>query len=318
LQRFNQNAAREVAGAVSNLRAEGARSFVLDLRGNPGGDLDQAVEVANVFVARGQRIASVRFRGAPDEVHVASFNPVSTNEPLVVLVDEYSASASEIVAGALQDHDRALVVGAPTFGKGVVQSIFPLDGGWALKLTTARWYTPSGRSIQRDAKSDETEAAAHPAPVFFSDAGRELLGGGGITPDLLMRQDTATQAEQTLLRALAPYSQQAYVALYDLAAAQRETLTPDFTVDPQWRADWLAGLREAGLEIAPAQLEATAAMLDRLIEQRMAAVAFGDSAAVRRGVPADRPLREALALLRSASTQQALFALATREPKQPS
>lgn len=318
LQRFNQDAAQEVAQAVSDLRARGARSFVLDLRGNPGGDLDQAVAVSNVFVARGERIASVRFRGAADEEHVATFSPVSTTEPLIVLVDEYSASASEIVAGALQDHDRALVVGTPTFGKGVVQSLFPLDGGWALKLTTARWYTPSGRSIQRDPPSEESEADAHPAPIFYSDAGRELTGGGGITPDVIVRQDTATQAEQALLRALAPYSQQAYVALYDMAASQREQLTPDFALNPQWRAQWLAQLEAAGLTLAPAQLEGTTRMLDRMIEQRMAAVAFGDSAALRRSVPADRPLSEALQMLRDGATQQELFAAAARDAKQPS
>src|SRR5690606_679308 len=146
-------------------------------------------------------------------------------------------SASEIVAGSLQDHDRALLLGTPTFGKGLVQSIFPLDGGWALKLTTARWYTPSGRSIQRDAVAAQ-DSAAEP-PIFRSDAGRLLRGGGGITPDRVVTPDSTTTAEQALLRALAPYSQQAYVALYDMAVSARDGLSPDFTLDPAWRAEWI-------------------------------------------------------------------------------
>ncbi len=315
LQRFNQDAAREVAQAVSSLRSQGARSFVLDLRGNPGGDLDEAVAVSNVFLERGQRIASVRYRATEDELHVARFNPVSSLEPLVVLVDEYSASASEIVAGSLQDHDRALVLGRPTFGKGVVQSLFPLDDGWALKLTTARWYTPSGRSIQRDAAADSAPADG---TVYYSDSGRRLEGGGGITPDLIVAQDTASVAEQALLRALAPYSQQAYVALYEMALARRGTLRPDFTVDADWRAEWLARIRTAGLELSEAQLEGATGMLDRLIEQRMASVAFGDSAAFRRAVPLDAPLRDALDLLATGVSQHELFALARREAEQPS
>lgn len=314
LQRFNQAAAQEVAGAVGTLRAQGARSFVLDLRGNPGGDLDQAVAVSNVFLDRGQRIASVRYRGAADEVHVASEEPVSASERLVVLVDEYSASASEIVAGSLQDHDRALVLGTPTFGKGVVQSLFPLDNGWALKLTTARWYTPSGRTIQRDAEADTTL----PPTTFYSDAGRALQGGGGITPDRIVTQDSATTAEQALLRTLAPYSQQAYVALYDMAVAEQGALDPDFEVDPQWRVEWLERIRAAGLDLTTAQLDGATAMLDRLIEQRMAAVAFGDSAAFRRGIRQDAAMREALELLATGASQSELLVLAARATKQPS
>ena len=311
LQRFNQNAAGEVAAAVTGLRERGARSFVLDLRGNPGGDLDQAVDVSNVFLPRGERVAEVRFRGADEEIHVASAEPVSTVEPLVVLVDEYSASASEIVAGSLQDHDRALLLGTPTFGKGLVQSIFPLDGGWALKLTTARWYTPSGRSIQRDAVAAQ-DSAAEP-PIFRSDAGRLLRGGGGITPDRVVTPDSTTTAEQALLRALAPYSQQAYVALYDMAVSARDGLSPDFTLDPAWRAEWIERIRAAGLPLESAQVDGAADMLDRLIEQRMAAVAFGDSAAFRRGVDHDGPLRAALRLLATGASQQELFARASRE-----
>src|SRR5205823_9366461 len=128
--------------------------------------------------------------------------------PLIVMTDERSASASEIVAGALQDHDRALVVGQTTFGKGLVQSVYPLDGGYALKLTTAKWFTPSGRSIQRPRKfvdgrfvedapdTNETEASKTAKPAFKSDAGRAVYGGGGITPDIIVQEDSLMASEQ--------------------------------------------------------------------------------------------------------------------------
>lgn len=321
LQRFSQDAAREVADAVTALRQQGANSYVLDLRGNPGGDLDQAVAVSNVFLDRGERVASVRYRGGQEDVHVADATPVSATDPLVVLVDEYSASASEIVAGSLQDHDRALLLGRPTFGKGVVQSLFPLDDGWGLKLTTARWYTPSGRSIQRDHDQEQnttTAADSAAAPVYYSDAGRALKGGGGITPDRIVTPDTTTHAEQALLRALAPFSQQAYVALYEMAVEERATLQPGFTVDPEWRTEWLARIEDAGLTLSDAQLEGTADMIDRLIEQRMATVAFGDSAAFRRTLPGDAAMRDAMALLATGATQQELLVRAASAPTRPS
>src|SRR3712207_6212370 len=205
LQRFNESAAEDVERSIRDLARQGARSVVLDLRGNPGGILEQSLEVTNLFLRRGQQILSVRGRVGNPLDYSASNDPVFPSAPLVVLTDESSASASEIVAGALQDHDRALVVGQTTFGKGLVQSVFPLEGGYALKLTTAKWYTPSGRSIQKDRKfengrfvaeafdSTETEAAKKNRPTYRSDAGRVVYGGGGITPDIIVPDDRSEE-----------------------------------------------------------------------------------------------------------------------------
>ena len=119
------------------------------MRDNPGGILDQAITTSNLFLKEGQEILSVRGRGTEPQIVEARDTPLVPNLPLVVLVDDGSASAAEIVAGALQDHDRAVLVGTTSFGKGLVQTLFNLDGGYALKMTTAKWYTPSGRSIQK-------------------------------------------------------------------------------------------------------------------------------------------------------------------------
>src|SRR5205085_8598742 len=131
-----------------------------------------------------------------------------------ILTDGYTASAAEIVAGALQDHDRALIIGTTSFGKGLVQTVYNLDGGYALKLTTAKWFTPSGRSIQKERKlmadgsfvevhpdSSESDSARKARPTYKSDAGRVVYGGGAVTPDRIVKPDTLTAAEQTLVKA---------------------------------------------------------------------------------------------------------------------
>ncbi|HEU5050386.1 MAG TPA: S41 family peptidase [Gemmatimonadales bacterium] len=327
LQRFNDSSAAEVGAAVASLRAEGARAFVLDLRGNPGGSLRQAVSVSERFLAPGQQVVSVRYRDRPVELHtvgaeVDKAGAVRSGEPVVVLVDGGAASASEIVAGALQDHDRALVVGTTSFGKGLVQSLYPLRQGWALKLTTARWYTPSGRSIQRDREmrngrlvevtpdSLETDSVRATRPAFRSDAGRVVYGGGGITPDVVVPADTITSVEQRFLQALAPASQKAYRTLYDLALDMRPGLRADFAVTPAWRDSFYVRLTREGVKVPRAQYDSAAPFVDRLIERQAAAVAFGDSASFRRGAARDAQLTRALDLLGDASDQDELFSLA--------
>jgi carboxyl-terminal processing protease len=152
LQQFNETATDELEAAVKRLSKEGAKGLVFDLRGNGGGYLDQAGTVANLFLKKGVEISSVRGRAGFQEVLTATDDPIAPEIPLIVLTDGRTASASEIVAGALQDHDRAVIVGTTSFGKGLVQTVYPLEGGYALKMTTAKWYTPSGRSIQKERK----------------------------------------------------------------------------------------------------------------------------------------------------------------------
>ena len=137
LQQFNEFATEEIEAAVRKFQQQGAKGIVFDLRSNPGGILDQALSVSNLFLRDNQEIASVRGRGFEAQTFVARGRPVAPTIPLVILTDGGSASASEIVAGALQDHDRALIVGTTSFGKGLVQTLYNLDGGYAVKMTTA-------------------------------------------------------------------------------------------------------------------------------------------------------------------------------------
>jgi carboxyl-terminal processing protease len=239
LLQFNESARDELESSITRLSREGARGIVIDLRGNPGGILDQSLSVSNLFLKKGQQISSIRARNGENQTFVASDDPIAPTIPLVLLTDGRSASASEIVAGALQDHDRALIIGTTSFGKGLVQSVFPLEGGYALKMTTAKWYTPNGRSIQKERKllpsgdfvevmpdSLETDSVRRSRPKFRSDAGRIVYGGGAITPDIIVRPDTLTTAEQKVFNAFAPKTADVRVTLMDYSLELRRRFNP--------------------------------------------------------------------------------------------
>ncbi len=325
LQRFNDTSAKEVADAIVRLSHEGARAYVLDLRGDPGGSLDQALQIADLFLAPGQELASVRYRNRDPDVYRAQRQPLVPDAPLVVLADGFTASASEIVTGSLQDHDRGLVVGSTTFGKGLVQTVYPLQQGWALKLTTGKWYTPAGRSIQRESRGlhtedpDATESQAEadtatgPRPEFRSDEGRVVFGGGGIVPDVAVQPDTLTTNEQAFMTAVGPHSQEAYVALYDMALDLKGRVKPGFKVPPAWRTDFMHRLREKGVDLPQPTYDEAADLVDRMIEQRVATLAFGDSAAFRLNAPFDSQLQTAIRYLKEGKTQKQLFSLAAKQ-----
>ena len=210
---FNLTTADEFDKALKFLHGKGMNMLVLDLRGNRGGLLIQAVRVANTFLQRGQMIVSQKGRFRDSSQSYAAVNESPDNVPVVVLVNGETASAAEIVAGALQDHDRALIVGETTFGKGLVQFPFQLDYDSALLLTIAKYYTPSGRLIQRDysnggfynyyfpgglAADKNTQVNPQGGPESHTDTGRAVYGGGGISPDEVVKPGTISAAERHL------------------------------------------------------------------------------------------------------------------------
>ncbi|QQS52593.1 MAG: S41 family peptidase [Bacteroidota bacterium] len=196
LSNFMPNAGKEVKAASEDLMRQGAKSLILDLRSNPGGLLNEAVEVSNVWIERNQEIVSTRSRtGQGDKTYLTRQSPVDTSMPLVVLVNRSSASASEIVAGSLQDLDRAVVIGQRTFGKGLVQTTRPLNYNAHLKITTAKYYTPSGRCIQAlDYAHRNEDGSVGYIPdslisAFKTRNGRIVYDGGGIEPDIKIVED---------------------------------------------------------------------------------------------------------------------------------
>lgn len=212
---FNYTTTDELQDALERLHAKGMNSLVLDLRNNPGGFLDQAIHVAEVFLKNGQLILTQKGRNGFRDNTYESRNSSPDLTPLVILINENTASASEIVAGAMQDHDRALIVGQTSFGKGLVQSIIPLEYGAGLTLTSAKYYTPSGRLIQRDYSNgglydyylhggmnrlnQKGEAVKPAGPEKKTDTGRAVFGGGGISPDESIKPRTMNLTQRRLL-----------------------------------------------------------------------------------------------------------------------
>ncbi|MCD9187246.1 MAG: S41 family peptidase [Pyrinomonadaceae bacterium] len=216
---FNYTTAEELTVALRELREQGMKTLILDLRNNPGGILEQAVKVAERFLPEGSTVVTQRGRFRIDNRTWKSTNRNAETMPMVVLVDGGSASASEIVAGALQDFDRAFIIGEKTFGKGLVQSIFNLPYSSGLTLTTAKYYTPSGRSIQRDYskgnlydyfnhKEDATAQTGQNHPVSYTMIGRKVYGGDGIMPDEVVKEKNLSQLEANLLDPLFFFSRE--------------------------------------------------------------------------------------------------------------
>ncbi len=207
LSSFNETTDRELADAMRQLDTSNLDGLIFDMRGNPGGLLNEAVAVGDMFLDKNQLIVSHHGRTSPERRYVAVRGNQGNNVPLIILINGNSASATEIVSGAVQDHDRGLVVGEQSFGKGLVQTVTPLSENTGLALTTARYYTPSGRLIQRDYKSIslyeyhyERKIPDHPTEVKLTDSGRQVTGGGGITPDLVVPAPKYTHFQETLLR----------------------------------------------------------------------------------------------------------------------
>ncbi len=335
LDPFSENADTELGDAIQGLRDRGARSLVLDLRGNPGGLLDQGVAVSDLFLPSGTEVVSTRSRvESENETYTAPDPETFEGLPLAVLVNGYSASASEIVAGALQDQDRALILGTATFGKGSVQSLFRLPAGNYLKLTTGRWYTPSGRSIQKphDTESQIARQAVamggSPIATRVDTAGREtyqtasgrtVYGGGGITPDVIVMPDTLTSREQLLRSSLSEQG----VALSEVAfqfavewSKDHPELEQDFAVTEEMRSAFRERLDEAADGEVDRELYRDArGYVNWLLGQEVARAAFGEEVRLQRVQRADRQVSRALALLRRAGDTGELLALASERPE---
>jgi len=206
LTRFSRTSGDEVKEAVAQLKKQGMTGLVFDLRGNPGGDLDQAVAVANCFLNEGLILYTQGAMEASRVDYEADTGDSCWQGPIVVLINRGSASASEIVAGAMQDHDRALLVGENSWGKGLVQTVLPLSHGAAIALTTARYYTPSGRLIQRaytpgsfdEYYAPDANGREEPMQMAHTDLGRVVYGGNGLQPDEVVEEEELTTLSQQI------------------------------------------------------------------------------------------------------------------------
>lgn len=309
---FSDSTEKELITTVDSLRLAGARSIILDLRGNPGGLLSQGVGVADLFLPAGKLIVSTK--GRVETVNAAYVDSTAerwADLPVAVLVNHGTASAAEIVAGALQDHDRAIVMGRPTYGKGSAQAIYNLENGAALSLTNARWFTPLGRSIEYK-QPDETPVvdADTARPQFRTSSGRVVYGGGGIVPDLALGDSAPDPAERRFYSQLGRDVPAFRQVLRDLSTALvREGAVPDSNFTPQaaWRQRLRTQMDRQNLYVDVVTYEESAAMLDRLLGNEVARVAFGVPFAQRRQVRIDPVVQQAAERLKRAKKARDVF-----------
>lgn len=311
LKAFSDSTAKELNVAITGLLSRGMRTLVLDLRTNPGGLLNQGVRVSDLFLNPGQKIVSMRGRLADANREYSDTVPQRWPKlPLMVLVDGRSASAAEIVAGALQDHDRAVLIGTPTYGKGSAQSIVSFGTAGGLKITTARWFTPAGRSIARRLPSDEEDPTPTKRERFRTDAGRTVYGGGGITPDVIAGDSVTPIADGNFIRALGANARQFRDAVTDYARylkGTRGVATPDFVVTPAMRDEVWQRMRARGIDIPRSVFEEAESLVSRFIAFDIARYVFGSETEFRRRAAVDKPLQKALELARGARTEQDLL-----------
>ncbi len=304
---FSDSTEREIARAVDSLQRSGMRALVLDLRNNPGGLLTQGVAVSELFLDSASVIVSMRGRtGTADR----TYRDVAAQRwpllPMVVLVDQASASATEIVAGALQDHDRALLMGQATFGKGSVQAVFEAGSG-GLKLTTARWFTPAGRSIDRGTTATPTDDAPK---TYKTDAGREVFGGGGITPDVVQADAPSSPGELALQARLGGRVTEFRDVLttYATSVAGRTRVASPFVevtpamLDGAWQA-----LQSRGFDLDRSTFDGASRLVGTFLGREIVRIALGSQAEVRRMLAADALVQAAVARLRTAREPADVF-----------
>jgi len=325
LSDFTHTSSRELTEAIEKLEKQGMKKLLFDLRGNPGGVLEQAVDVTDVFVPKNSMVVYTRGRTASSaqEYFAPGEGAAHFDQPLVVLVNRGSASASEIVAGAIQDHDRGVVVGQRTWGKGLVQSVYTLSYGAGLALTTARYYTPSGRWIQRDysdllayvnpgdpdAGAQTGEEAPHPtsdSAIFYTDAGRVVYAQGGITPDVIVKNDRDSKLLQQLL---------VRYAFFNFAVdwlSRHPKVTQDFAVTPEIRDEFFQFVEKSAKYSTAQELkkaydeDPNRTLVDLAIQTEVVNAKFGPEAGRRAFAAGDPQIQKGLTLFGEAARIAAL------------
>ncbi|MBI4455240.1 MAG: S41 family peptidase [Acidobacteria bacterium] len=318
INRFSDTTSDELEAALKKMDPSTSEGLILDLRGNPGGALNQAIRVTDQFLRKGQVIVSTRNRHGKESEYKAP-NGSPYRYPMVVLIDRYSASASEIVSGALQDHDRALIVGETSFGKALVQTIYSLGDRKGLALTTGRYYTPSDRLIQRDYSGGfyeyyynrKSEEAQSNGEVRLTDSGRKVYGGGGIAPDVKLTVETTKF--QTMLNSLDVFFSYARkliggevavaenfklpTGLSEFSETERKELMSSLVISDEILADFKNYLNSKSVIFAGEDFEKNIEFVKRRLKKEVFDSFFGAREGYKVAIEGDEQVQKAIELL---------------------
>ncbi len=323
IERFSETTGKELAEALEKLDEKSLKGFILDLRGNPGGALNQALAVSDRFLGNGQVIVVTKDRHG-DGREFRTQQGTEYDYPMVVLINESSASASEIVSGALQDHDRALIVGETSFGKALVQTIYPLEGNRGLALTTGRYYTPSNRLIQRDysssfydyfySRQDTTQLGTE---AHYTDSGRTVFAGGGITPDekvglgssprlvtVIQRERLFSEFVDDLIQGEIQSDiryQFSSEERFNLTAEEREQLIPQLVISDETLRLFKTFLHSHQVELTDQSFEESSRLIENRLKQQLFLVLLGLEESQRVSLEVDQQVLKAIELLPEAT-----------------
>lgn len=301
VNKFGENTYDEFISALATLKMQGAKGYIVDLRENSGGFMDQAIRMANEFLESGEMIVYSEGRAYPKYEARANGAGRFKQVPLIVLIDDFSASASEIFSGAMQDNDRAQIIGRRSFGKGLVQQQLPFPDGSAVRLTVARYYTPSGRCIQKPYKLGEQDdyqkellerfergefynadsVHLQDSTLYFTKSGRVVYGGGGIMPDIFVGRDTTLNTPYYNRCVNLAYTYQ-FAYRYTDAHRKQLSLFKDWKalekhlLGANWLPEFIAFAKEKGIEPDEAQIEKSRPLLTRLINAYIVRNILGD------------------------------------------
>ncbi len=323
IRQFNANTSTELRESLDKLEKEGIKGLLIDLRFNPGGLLNEAIDTVNEFIGGDKLVVFTKGRVPQfNQEYYTKYNRMRSGYPVVVLINEASASASEIFAGSLQDWDKGLIVGKTSFGKGSVQQMFPLSDGYGIKITISKYFIKSGRGIHKEindkllrgkqvsveekAKMDE-EAKAK---IFKTVNGRTVYGGGGITPDVEIDQDRLTKLEMEIRRLNLVFD-----FTVDYVSKNKEKIKEDFIADEKLINDFLVYSKEKGLKYEKTDLDSAHTFIKASLTSGILEKKYGEIAGYKASLPIDRQLTDTFAIFERCKTLEDMFNYAEQQNK---
>ncbi|MDZ4122274.1 MAG: S41 family peptidase, partial [Candidatus Cloacimonadaceae bacterium] len=315
ISQFNENTTKELREALAKLEEQKIKGLIIDLRWNPGGLLDQAIDTVNEFIGPNKLVVETRGRlDNTNRQYLTRFQTKERNYPIIVLVNEASASASEIFAGSLQDWDKGIVVGKPTFGKGSVQQLFPLSNGNGIKITTSYYYIKSGRCIHKaindkilkgQSVSEEeiqNEDVKSHKDIYYTVNNRKVYGGGGVTPEIVLDSDLLTQFGADLRR-----KNLFFDFAVDYMVDHDHKVSKNIVIDDKLFNSFLNYARSKDVKYTQADVDSAASYIKNTLKSELIGKVYGDTEAYKISINQDKQLQKAMELLDKYPTMEALF-----------